>query len=239
MNSTLAISLLSTLPTPVRLHLAVQSYYIAPLLPKVSLSTQKSHDPYRLIVDIKTCQSKGKKILLSLGGAAGSYGFDSEDEATTFAQTLYDMFGEGTHKYRPFDDAVVDGFDFDIEGGGSCGYGTLSRALKSLSDGGLLITGAPQCPFPDSMLGDALNEGEFDAVFVQFYNNYCSPSGNKFNFDTWDHWAKNRGVKVLLGLPGSPTAAGSGYIPFDRIQKVVAEVEQYDSYGGVMFWGKP
>ncbi|KAI8339164.1 glycoside hydrolase superfamily [Chlamydoabsidia padenii] len=190
--------------------------------------------------DIKTCQSRGKKILLSLGGASGSYGFDSDDEATDFAQTLYDMFGGGDHKYRPFDDAVIDGFDFDIEGGGSTGYATLSKALKSLSGGDLLITGAPQCPFPDAMLNNALNNGMFDAVFVQFYNNFCSASGSNFNFDRWDKWAttdsKNKDVKVFFGLPGSSSAAGSGYIPFGQIKKIVADIKQYDSYGGVMFW---
>ncbi|KAI8338928.1 glycoside hydrolase superfamily, partial [Chlamydoabsidia padenii] len=187
-----------------------------------------------------TCQSKGKKIILSLGGAAGSYGFSSDAQAQTFAQTLYNMFGAGTHQYRPFDDAVIDGFDFDIEGGGSTGYAALSTSLKSLSNNQLLITGAPQCPFPDAMLGDALNNAVFDAVFVQFYNNYCTPSGSNFNFDTWDNWAKstskNKNVKVILGLPGSPTAAGSGYLTFNQIQTTVANVKKYSSYGGVMFW---
>lgn len=197
---------------------------------------------FRITLDIKTCQSKGKKILLSIGGAAGAYGFSSDSQAKTFAQTLYDMFGGGDHKYHPFDDAVVDGFDFDIEGGGSTGYATLSKTLKSLSDDKLLITAAPQCPFPDAMLGDALNNAVFDAVFVQFYNNYCSPSGNSFNFDSWDKWAsstsKNKDVKVFLGLPGSSTAAGSGYLPFDQIKTAVASAQKFDSYGGVMFWGK-
>ncbi|CAO3594147.1 unnamed protein product [Absidia cylindrospora] len=201
--------------------------------------TKLLHCP-QIAKDIKTCQSKGKKILLSLGGAAGSYGFSSDSQAKTFAQTLYDMFGAGSHKYRPFDDAVIDGFDFDIEGGGATGYATLSDSLKSLSNNKLLVTGAPQCPFPDAMLGDALDNAVFDAVFVQFYNNYCSPSGSNFNFDSWDKWAsstsKNKDVKVFLGLPGSSTAAGSGYLPFDQIKSTVASIQKYDSYGGVMFW---
>lgn len=92
------------------------------------------------------------------------------------------------------------------------------------------------------MLGDALNNAPFDAVFVQFYNNYCSPAGSNFNFDTWDNWAttvsKNSNVRVLLGLPGSPTAAGSGYIGFDQIQSTVNNIQKYKSFGGVMFWGK-
>lgn len=57
------------------------------------------------------------------------------------------MFGGGDHKYRPFGDAVLDGFDFDIEGGGSTGYATLATKLKSLAGSKeMLITAAPQCP---------------------------------------------------------------------------------------------
>jgi hypothetical protein len=32
------------------------------------------------------------------------------------------------------------------------------------------ITAAPQCPFPDAKVGDALNNADFDAVYVQFCN---------------------------------------------------------------------
>lgn len=72
--------------------------------------------------DIKTCQSKGKKILLALGGASGAYGFTSDSQGETFANTLWDLFGKGSSDTRPFGDAVIDGFDLDIEGGGSTGY---------------------------------------------------------------------------------------------------------------------
>ncbi|ORX54530.1 glycoside hydrolase [Hesseltinella vesiculosa] len=189
--------------------------------------------------DIKTCQSKGKKVLLSLGGAAGSYGFTSDAQATTFANTLYGMFGKGTHQYRPFGDAVIDGFDLDIEGGGPTGYATLINSLRSL-DANVLITGAPQCPYPDAMLGDAMNKASFDAVWVQFYNNYCSVTGGNFNFDAWNTWATqtstNKNVKVFLGLPGSSSAAGSGYVGYSQIQSTVNSLHQYSSFGGVMFW---
>lgn len=105
------------------------------------------------------------------------------------------------------------------------------------------ITGAPQCPFPDAMMGPALDEVAFDAVFVQFYNNYCATTSSNFNFNTWDNWAKktsvNKNVKVLLGLPGSVAAAGSGYVPFGQLQPIVQNLQStYSSFGGVMLWGK-
>ena len=43
--------------------------------------------------DIKYCQNNGKTILLSLGGAAGSYGFSDDATAKQFAHTLWDLFG--------------------------------------------------------------------------------------------------------------------------------------------------
>ena len=47
----------------------------------------------------------------------------------------------------------------------------------------------------------------FDAVYVQFYNNYCSVASGSINFADWDNWAKtvspNKDVKVFLGAPVS------------------------------------
>lgn len=80
--------------------------------------------------DIKTCQSLGKTVLLSLGGGVGDYGFSDVASATKFADTLWNKFGAGEDPERPFDDAVVDGFDFDIEHGGATGYPELATALR-------------------------------------------------------------------------------------------------------------
>ncbi|KAI9275856.1 glycoside hydrolase superfamily [Phascolomyces articulosus] len=193
--------------------------------------------------DIKACQAKGKKVLISLGGAAGSYGFQNDNDAVTFANTLWNLFGNGKSNTRPFGDAVLDGFDLDIEGGGSTGYVTLVKTLRSLyatdSSKQYYVTAAPQCPFPDAILGSVINGALFDAVLVQFYNNYCS-CGGTFNFDTWDNWAKgtspNKNVKVFLGLPGSPQAAGSGYQSMDQLQPILSKISQYSSFGGVSIW---
>ncbi|KAI8053678.1 glycoside hydrolase superfamily [Gilbertella persicaria] len=195
--------------------------------------------------DIKTCQKKGKTILLSLGGADGSYGFSNNANAEAFADTLWNLFGGGSSKTRPFDDAVLDGFDLDIEGGGSTGYAAMVRRLRSHFDKDsskqYYITAAPQCPYPDAMLGKVINAVGMDAVFVQFYNNYCSATSNSFNFATWDKWAKNtspnKNVKVFLGLPGSKQAAGSGYVPYKALEPIVKQVHsKYSSFGGVMIW---
>ncbi|KAI7854286.1 glycoside hydrolase superfamily [Circinella umbellata] len=197
--------------------------------------------------DIKTCQDKGKKVLLSLGGASGAYGFTNDDQGITFAKTMWDLFGAGDSNTRPFGDAVIDGFDLDIEGGGSTGYTAFVKELRNLfkkdSSKDYYITAAPQCPFPDAMLGEVLDEADIDAVNVQFYNNYCSTtSGSNFNFATWDEWAqnkaKNKNAKVFLGIPGSESAANTGYIPFDELKSVVDQVSSSykKSFGGITIW---
>jgi chitinase len=73
-------------------------------------------------IDIKTCQSRGKTVLMSLGGAVGNYGFANNADAEAFADTLWNIYGAGSSNTRPFGDAVLDGFDLDIEGGGPTGY---------------------------------------------------------------------------------------------------------------------
>ncbi|EPB81481.1 hypothetical protein HMPREF1544_11800 [Mucor circinelloides 1006PhL] len=194
--------------------------------------------------DIKTCQDKGKTILISLGGANGVYGFANDANAEAFADTLWNIFGAGESDTRPFGDAVIDGFDLDIEGGGSTGYVAMIKRLRKHfatdSSKEYYITGAPQCPYPDAMLGTILDAVEFDAVNVQFYNNYCSTTSSSFNFDTWNTWAKsspNSKVKVFLGVPGSDTAAGSGYVAFDSLEPIVKELQStYSNFGGVTLW---
>ena len=87
----------------------------------------------------------GKKVLLSLGGAIpNNQHLDSDASAVEFATFLWEAFGpEDTSKTtpRPFGNAVVDGFDFDIEnvlvagentGDLSRGYGTMVNTLRTL-----------------------------------------------------------------------------------------------------------
>ena len=68
----------------------------------------------QMATDIATCQSAGKKILLSLGGATAQTAFTDDNQATTFASTLWNLFGGGTGLdagLRPFGKTTIDGFD--------------------------------------------------------------------------------------------------------------------------------
>ena len=53
---------------------------------------------------IKECQRRGKKVLMSLGGAVGRAGFGSENDAKLFAYRVYHLLLEGTdlQSLRPF-----------------------------------------------------------------------------------------------------------------------------------------
>lgn len=194
--------------------------------------------------DIETCQSLGKKVLLSLGGASGSYLFSDDSQAETFAQTLWDTFGEGTGaSERPFDSAVVDGFDFDIENNNEVGYSALATKLRTLFAEGTkqyYLSAAPQCPYPDASVGDLLENADIDFAFIQFYNNYCSVCG-QFNWDTWLTYAQtvspNKNIKLFLGLPGSASAAGSGYISdTSLLESTIADIASSSSFGGIALW---
>ncbi|KAG7926728.1 hypothetical protein KL925_003013 [Ogataea polymorpha] len=192
--------------------------------------------------DIKTCQSLGKKVLLSLGGASGSYGFSSDSVAEEFAGTLWNMFGGGDADERPFGDAVIDGFDFDIENNDSTGYAALATKLREYyrqdSSKDYYISAAPQCVYPDASTGDMLANADVDFAFIQFYNNYCNVD-KQFNWDTWANFAANtspnKNIKLYLGLPASSTAASTGYVDVDTVKSALESIDN-TNLGGIMLW---
>ncbi|XP_028762090.1 acidic endochitinase-like [Neltuma alba] len=206
-------------------------------------------DPYSngctaLSSDIKSCQAKGIKVLLSLGGGAGSYSLASPQDAQHVATYLWNNFLGGQSSSRPLGPAVLDGIDFDIEGGSNHYWGDLARYLKSYGNQGrkVYITAAPQCPFPDAWIGNALKTGLFDYVWVQFYNNPpCQYSSGITNLDdAWKQWTSDIPAnKIFLGLPASPEAAGSGFIPAsDLTSTVLPKIKASAKYGGVMLWSR-
>ncbi|KAI9124396.1 hypothetical protein K1719_004318 [Acacia pycnantha] len=193
--------------------------------------------------DIKTCQNNGIKVLLSLGGSAGSHSLNSADEATRLAKYLWDSFLGGQSGSRPLGDAVLDGIDFDIVDGSGQHLDELAKALKEL-DNQLILAAAPQCPFPDVALGSAIKTGLFDYVWVQFFNNPpCQyADGNIKNLvSAWNQWTNGVEVKkVFLGIPASTDAANvGGYIPANVLtSQVLPAINGSPKYGGVMIWDR-
>ncbi|XP_065847783.1 hevamine-A-like [Euphorbia lathyris] len=207
-------------------------------------------DPYsnactNLTSDIKSCQSNGIKVILSIGGGAGAYSLSSSDDAKQVATYIWNNFLSGKSSTRPLGSAVLDGVDFDIEGGTGLYWDDLARYLSAYSKKGnkVYLTAAPQCPFPDASVGKALQTGLFDYVWVQFYNNPpCQYSAGSITDleDAWKQWISDIPAnKIFLGLPAAPEAAGSGFIPVaDLTSKVLPVIKGSTKYGGVMLWSK-
>ena len=156
-----------------------------------------------------------------------------------------------------FQSAILDGVDLDIEDHKSGGYAQLVKKLRELEKGAgtrkYLITGAPQCPYPDMPLGPkpgtALGDqgSQFDHVYVQFYNNYRH-TGDPAQFDAnvkqWlqfaagakqaHDWlmvlkrATGTGPKIFVGMPAATGGAGDPkyYRKPEEVEKIY-EVRTY------------
>ncbi|KAJ7974106.1 Acidic endochitinase [Quillaja saponaria] len=195
--------------------------------------------------DIENCQKQGIKVLLSLGGGIGNYSLSSSKDAKNVADYLWNNFLGGKSSSRPLGPAILNGIDFDIEHGSTLHWEDLAVYLKAYSRRGktVYLAAAPQCPFPDSNLGTALNTGLFDFVWVQFYNNPpCQYIDGNINnlVSSWNRWTTSiRARKIFLGLPAAPEAAGSGFIPADVLtSQILPIIKTSPKYGGVMLWSR-
>lgn len=202
--------------------------------------------------DIIECQRMGKKVVLSLGGEANKreqYGFKDDEEGEQFAHTLWHFFGEShEEKNRPFGEALIDGFDFDIESNGQIGYLAMAKELKRIANEkgtkDYLFTAAPQCVYPDTCMSKLIEEFELDRLYIQFYNNKeCELESDGFNFDEWVKGAVERGhsTKLYIGLPSAEQAASSGFVSDvallnDTVGKILEGPHGAELFGGLMFW---
>ncbi|EED15914.1 chitinase 3 precursor, putative [Talaromyces stipitatus ATCC 10500] len=209
---------------------------------------------------ITTCQNKGINVFLSLGGGAGGYSLTSVSEAESIGQYLWDAYGNpsSTSVSRPFGNAVVNGWDFDIENAsGSQYYPYLISKLRSnfASDKNnkYYISGAPQCPIPEPNMGTMIQDSEFDMLFIQFYNNnnYTHPcalgiNGDAaFNYAQWDSFistSNSSSAELFIGVPAAPLAANGAdtgsiyYATPNQLATIVSATEGNSSFGGVMLW---
>ncbi|KAK4200328.1 glycoside hydrolase superfamily [Triangularia verruculosa] len=231
------------------------------------INTNIQSDCGKIAADIRYCQKKGKKVLISVGGvhsATANYDINSVAHGRRLALFLWQSFGPYSSAStfpRPFDDYylnaeegeehfVFDGFDFDLEKGydqeQSAGYITTIQSLRTFIDGSaaggrqFLLTAAPECPLSDPWfkMKYIIQACKFDALFVQFYNNpQCH--GNNNNFDDWVKHLRgtaSNGAKIFIGLPGSPSAAGSGYVEPGQLKALLDKHKNKPSFGGVMIW---
>uniref|UniRef100_A0A5B6YP79 chitinase n=1 Tax=Davidia involucrata TaxID=16924 RepID=A0A5B6YP79_DAVIN len=200
-----------------------------------------------LSTEITACQSLGIKVFLSIGGGVGTYTLTSDEDARRVANEIWNQFLGGQSEVRPLGDAVLDGVDFDIEGGTTLYWDVLARELLNLSgESKLYLSAAPQCPYPDAWMNVALQTGLFDYIWIQFYNNApCQYTGTTASIDNivnyWGTWTANiNATYFYLGLPAAPEAAPSGgYIdPSTLVTQVLPAIKSTSKYGGVMIWSR-
>jgi chitinase len=171
----------------------------------------------QFISDIKTLHSRGQKVILSVGGQDGTVSVSDAASASQFASSVSSIISQ----------YGFDGVDIDLENGVNPTF--MASALEQLSgdDPGLIITLAPQTVDTQSAGDDyfqlALNiKSILTMINTQYYNsgtmNGCD--GNVYaeateNFITALACTELQGglsaSQVGLGLPASPSAAGSGY----------------------------
>jgi len=169
--------------------------------------------------DIAALHSRGQKVILSVGGQDGAISVADATSAANFASSVYSII-----KQYGFD-----GVDIDLENGVNPTY--MASALEQLSSdvgSSLIITLAPQTVDTQST-GDDYFQLALDIksiltmINTQYYNsgtmNGCD--GNVYaegteNFMTALACTELEGglspSQVGLGLPASPSAAGSGYV---------------------------
>ena len=173
----------------------------------------------QFISDIHALQSRGQKVILSVGGQNGTISVDDATSASNFASSVNSII----QQYG------FNGVDIDLENGVNPQF--MASALEQLeSDVGssLIITLAPQTVDTQSTGNDyfqlALNiKSILTMINTQYYNsgsmNGCD--GNVYsegteNFMTALACTELQGglsaSQVGLGLPASPSAAGSGYV---------------------------
>ncbi|KAI0236174.1 Chitinase 2, partial [Massospora cicadina] len=197
--------------------------------------------------DIKFCKSKGKTLLLSIGGERANTIIPSHTDAVILANDIWDQYLGGNHLVRPFGSAILDGVDLDLEGGSQDYYDTFLTTLRSkfdTTDNKYYITASPQCVYPDRNLERILDTNYLDALFIQFYNNHCGVQSfedkRSWNWNLWETWAthtsKNNGIKLFLGIPASSLAASSGYAAPHQIFSILKAIRNSQHFGGVMIW---
>ncbi|SNT13656.1 Chitinase [Asanoa hainanensis] len=170
--------------------------------------------------DIATMHSRGKKVILSVGGEAGRVAVNDATSATNFSNSMFNLI----QSYG------FDGVDIDLENGLNPTFmGQALRNLRSRVGANLIITMAPQTIDMQnatvSYFKLALDIRDIlTVVHTQFYN-----SGSMLGCD--QSFAYSQGTvnfmtalaciqleaglrpdQVALGLPAGPGAAGGGVV---------------------------
>ncbi|GAA2507442.1 chitinase [Winogradskya humida] len=170
--------------------------------------------------DVATLHSRGKKVIISVGGEKGSVAVGDATAATNFANSVWSLMQ--TYGF--------DGVDIDLENGLNPTYmGQALRSLRTKAGANLIITMAPQTIDMQNPAGSyfklALDIKDIlTVVHTQFYN-----SGAMLGCDNNAAYGQGsvnfivalaciqlesglRPDQVAIGLPATTSAAGGGYV---------------------------
>lgn len=202
---------------------------------------------------IVACQSLGKKVFISLGGAKGTQTFASQADAEQAANVLWNLFGSGADmnpSLRPFGQSVtVDGFDIDNETGDGSYYAEFVAKLRALTNSQsakpYFLSASPSCYYPDGGAGSPVAMlTQMDFVWPQFYGApSCNIGTSGFN-ESLTAWSSrlDAGNKPRLYVGGVSWEDGTttgGYVaPQELNQTILSSVETVGTsrFGGVMLW---
>ncbi|CRK43154.1 hypothetical protein BN1723_019119, partial [Verticillium longisporum] len=115
------------------------------------------------------------------------------------------------------------------------------EVLRGLNPG-YYITAAPQCPTSDEyfQLKELVYAAQFDALFIQFYNNPGCQASDDINFDDWlrvlSETDQSKDADIFIGLLASPAAGGSGYVDSEQVKEIVCALKDKSQFGGLSFW---
>ena len=182
------------------------------------------------IQDINDMKANGQFVIISVGGAEGRISITSTQAAQTFANSMIGIIEE----------YGFDGIDIDLEGGAVSGTAYIASALRTLHDhfgDDFIITMAPETAYVQNAQGSYLKlaldiKDILTICFPQFYNSgtMIGYDGMPVSLGTADFITSQlttivesglRDDQVGIGLPCVRSAAGSGYIETDVIERAV------------------
>ncbi|KAL7786722.1 hypothetical protein V8C37DRAFT_405279 [Trichoderma ceciliae] len=203
-------------------------------------------DGSSLVSAIKACQSSGKLVILSMGGAVGfsQVTLTGDSQGQQVADMVWNLFlgGTATPTLRPFGTVKLDGVDLDNETGNPTGYLAMAQRFKSNfakdTSKRYYLTAAPQCPFPDA--SEPLNVCALaDFIWVQFYNNnQCNIGQSGFNAAV-KNWSKGIGNATLfIGALASGADGDQGFVSASSLLSAYQGVSALNlpNIGGIMLW---
>jgi len=250
-------------------------------IPKVQLGADMEFIPDNSIYssaqefkdDVRILQSRGQKVLISMGGATGAVDVDNPSDAQIFSSSMTNIINE----------YGFDGMDIDFEGTSIAlapGDTSLSnptspkvvnlitafRSILSQYDmSKFILSMAPETAYVQGAIGQyggiwgaylpliyALRT-EMDYIHVQHYNTgsmlaldgkaYSAGTADfhvamaevllqGFTLSTGEQFPALRQDQVAIGLPASPSAAGSGYTAPAEVHKALDYLIKGQSFGG-------